>query len=265
MKVYFDERFFETYCGDPAAVPGRLEEAFYLLKEKYPLVAPAPCTQDDVLLVHDLQHLEYVRRDERVYPVAMLAAGATIGAAESSLRGEAAFALCRPPGHHASPASCWGFCYFNNIAIAVRKILAAEKVKKVLIVDFDLHYGDGTANTFVGAADVLYYHVKGSNRRVFSHNLREYLQGATAEVVAVSAGFDRHNEDWGGYLSTADYGETGKILGAFAREKCHGRIFAALEGGYNPKAMGEAIVAFLAGLEEGLQEQGEDTFVSPSK
>ena len=87
--------------------------------------------------------------------MAILAAGATIEAAQSALNKEAAFALCRPPGHHASPDSCWGFCYFNNVAIAVRKLLAEGKVKRVLIVDFDLHYGDGTANTFVGESDVL--------------------------------------------------------------------------------------------------------------
>jgi len=252
MKVFFDEKFLQTYAGDPAAVPGRLEYAFSLLKEKYSLVAPVPCSREDVFLVHAPYHLEYIGRDESVYPMAILAAGATIGAAESALNGEAAFALCRPPGHHASPDSCWGFCYFNNVAIAVRKLLDAEKVKKVLIVDFDLHYGDGTANTFHGDPSVSYYHVKGSNPRVFFDNLKEYLQGGSAELVAVSAGFDRHSEDWGGYLSTTDYRETGKILGSFAKDTCRGRIFAALEGGYNPHSMGEAIAAFLAGLEEGL-------------
>ena len=73
-------------------------------------------------------------------------------------------------------------------------------------------------------------------------------------MVAVSAGFDRHKDDWGGYLSTSDYGETGKILGLFAGINCGGRIFAALEGGYNPVSLGDSIVAFLEGLEKGLAD-----------
>lgn len=249
MKVFFDENFLQTYTSDPAASPGRLDYAFSEVKKKYPLVAPIPCSEEDVRLVHTSYHLEYTRRDERVYPMAILAVGAAIGAAETSLSGEAAFALCRPPGHHASPDSAWGFCYFNNVAIAVRRLLSEKKINKALIVDFDLHFGDGTANTFSGEPDVLYYHVKGNSSQVFVENLKAYLLEARAELVAVSAGFDRHRDDWGGLLATSDYKEMGKILGTYARDNCQGRIFGALEGGYNPRSLGDALMAFLKGLE----------------
>ena len=121
------------------------------------------------------------------------------------------------------------------MAIAVSKLLSEKRIKKALIIDFDLHYGDGTANTFSGEPGVLYYHVKGNSSQVFVENLKTYLLGAKAELVAVSAGFDRHRNDWGGLLATSDYKEMGEILGSFARDNCEGRIFAALEGGYNPR------------------------------
>lgn len=249
MKVFFDEKFLQTYTSDPAARPGRLDYALSEVKKRYPLVAPMPCSEEDVRLVHTSSHLEYTRRDEKVYPMALLAAGAAIGAAEASLEGEAAFALCRPPGHHASPDSAWGFCYFNNVAIAVRKLLSEKKINKALIVDFDLHFGDGTANAFSGEPGVLYYHVNGNSSQMFIENLKAYLLEARAELVAVSAGFDRHQDDWGGLLATSDYLEIGKILKTYARDNCQGRIFGALEGGYNPRSPGEALMAFLEGLE----------------
>jgi len=68
-------------------------------------------------------------------------------AAELAIEGKPSFGLIRPPGHHASPDSCWGFCYFNNIAIAIRRLIDEGRVKKALIIDFDLHFGDGTFNT----------------------------------------------------------------------------------------------------------------------
>jgi len=251
MKIFYDEAFLQRYSGDPAAQTGRLDHALSLVRGKYKLLAPAPCTEEDLLRVHLHYHVAEIRRDERVYPVAVLAAGAAIAAAESALEGEAAFALCRPPGHHASPGSCWGFCYFNNVAVAVRKVLATnENIKKILIVDYDLHFGDGTENTFLGDSSVSYYHGSGGNRAAFVDNLRQRLQQEkNVDMVAVSAGFDRHAEDWGGLLTTEDYGTMGEILGSYADEYCDSRIFAALEGGYNHRSLGDGLYAFLEGLE----------------
>ena len=248
MKIVSHESFLKTYTGDPAASRGRLDHALALVREKYPLVEPSPCSEEDVLLVHNISHLESVRRDDAVFPVALLAAGAAIKASELALSGETAFALCRPPGHHASPDYSWGFCYFNNVAIAVQKMLQQERVKKALIIDFDLHYGDGTDNFFANNPAVIYRHLTGRDNESFINGLKDFLQDINTDLVAVSAGFDRHARDWGGLLTTEDYGTMGTILGAFAREKCQGRLFAALEGGYNPVSLGDGLAAFLAGI-----------------
>jgi len=249
MKIVFHENFLETYTSDPAASYGRLEPALELVTDRFPMVTPAPCSVEDVLRVHTSFHLEDVQRDSRVYPMAMLAAGATINAADLAMKGEPAFALCRPPGHHASPDSCWGFCYFNNIAVATSRLLETRQADHVLIIDFDLHFGDGTSNIFSGESRVTFWHVSGRNNTSFVQNLEDYLEGKKADIVAVSAGFDRHANDWGGMLTTEDYGAMGEILGRFARENCGNRIFAALEGGYNARSLGNSVLAFTEGIE----------------
>jgi len=119
-----------------------------------------------------------------------LAVGGAIRASEISLTGEPAFGLMRPPGHYASPNSCLGFCYFNNIAIATRRLIHAEEIERALIVDFDLHFGDGTANTFAGDASVVYYHMGPTPR-----DLDSFLSNAGSfDALAVSAGFDRASQ-----------------------------------------------------------------------
>lgn len=248
VKVVFHEIFLETYTGDPAASRGRLDYTLSLVREKYTLVKPRPCNEEDVLLVHRPFHLEDVRRDEAVFQMAFWSAGATIAAADLAWNGEIGFALCRPPGHHASPEACWGFCYFNNVAIAVQKLLTQGKIEKALIIDIDLHYGDGTSNIFAASPAVAYWHVRGKDRVSFVQNVKDYLEDVQIDLLAVSAGFDRHMQDWGGQLSTEDYRDLGNILGDFAREKCQGRLFATLEGGYNSRSLGDSILAFLDGL-----------------
>lgn len=256
MKVIFHEAFLERYTSDPAAAYGRLDSALANAKEYYELITPSPCTEEQLLRVHTAYHIDYVRRDVSVYPVALLAAGAAVEASRLAMAGEAAFALCRPPGHHAGPDSCWGFCYFNNVAVAVKNLLAEGLVQKVLIVDYDLHFGDGTANTFANNAAVTYLHPGGANRQKFLAHLQGAIADVEADLVAVSAGFDRHINDWGGLLATDDYGEIGRMLGEFARDRCAGRIFAALEGGYNHASLAEAFIAFCQGLEHGLAPAG---------
>ncbi|UNC91793.1 histone deacetylase family protein [Candidatus Contubernalis alkaliaceticus] len=251
MKVVFHDSFLNTYTRDPAAAYGRLDPTLKAVKEHHTLITPKPCLDEDVLLVHTQNHLEDVKYEEYVYKTALLAVGSTIKASEIAMEGDYSFALCRPPGHHASPDSCWGFCYFNNIAIAVLKLLTEEKINSALIVDFDLHFGDGTSNTFAENEKVNYYHVKGENRTSFVDNLQAYLdKTSAADVVAVSAGFDRHYSDWGHMLYTEDYHTMGFMLGNYARKNSQGRLFAALEGGYNANSLGDGIMAFLRGLED---------------
>lgn len=249
MKIVFHDKFLQKYVGDPAASTGRLDHAVKGVKKYYSLVTPEPCIDKDILLVHTPHHLEDVKIEPQVYKMALLAAGAAVKASEIAMTGEFAFALCRPPGHHASPGSCWGFCYFNNVAIAVQKLLVEEKIKSALIVDFDLHFGDGTNNIFFGNPNVNYFHVSGANAKSFIENLKNCIDNASTDIVAVSAGYDRHQMDWGHMLSTEDYRTMGKILGSYARGNTEGRLFASLEGGYNPISLGDSILSFLDGLE----------------
>jgi len=241
MKIVFHEKYFDVYIGDPASAKGRLDGPYHILKEEFDFVKPTAAPEADVQLVHTVDHIERIRRDVHLYEIATLAVGGAILASEIPIKGDAALGLVRPPGHHASPNSCWGFCFFNNIAIAVKKLLGSGRVGRVLIVDFDLHFGDGTNNTFRDEQVVVYYHM---GPRV--EDLSEYLAGlGDFDVLAVSAGFDRGIADWGRSLRDSDYQEIGALLKEFARSHCGGRRFAVLEGGYNHHTLGKTIEAFL--------------------
>lgn len=250
MKIFYHDMFAEQYALDPAAEPDRLEPALHLLKKHYPIYTPRSAKREEILLVHSERHLNSVAADKILYETALFAAGAAGEAAQSAVKGEQAFALCRPPGHHASADSCWGFCYFNNIAVAVKGLLKAGAINSALIVDFDLHYGDGTADIFAGDKAVSFWHSREGNNKRYIDNLRDDLKHEDADLVAVSAGFDRGVSDWGGMLTAGDYKEIGFLLGSFAQEKCGSRLFAVLEGGYNAQALAGNIYAFLEGLAE---------------
>lgn len=253
MKIIFHPDFFQEYALEPAAAVGRLEPSYKALAKAYTVVEAEPCGEEDILLVHTEEHLADIRRGRELYRMAMLAAGAAVMAAESAMRGDAAFALCRPPGHHASAGSCWGFCYFNNVAVAVRKLLEGGRISSAMIVDFDLHFGDGTSNIFAAEKRVAYWHRSASGGQSFVRQLEKDLAGVSHDLLAVSAGFDRHARDWGGMLSTENYYELGRVLGRHAREKCDGRLFAVLEGGYNAHSMAESVEAFCKAVAEELE------------
>ena len=168
-----------------------------------------------------------------------------------AFEGQPAFGLIRPPGHHASPHSCWGFCYFNNIAIAIKKLISEEKIESALILDFDLHFGDGTSNTFSSSKSVSYFHPEGTRRDGFLEEVRRCLQTERPfDIIAISAGFDRHEEDWGGLLKTEDYFTIGEWAKEASFERCHGRRFGVLEGGYNHSVLGRNVKRFLQGLSD---------------
>lgn len=250
MKVVYHERYRAVYSSDPAAQPGRIESITNELQGQFEFVKPKPASEEDLLLVHGKGHVEYVRAHQLVYETALLAVGGAIKASEIALKGEPAFGLIRPPGHHASPNSSWGFCYFNNMAISIERLRREGRIEKAVIVDIDLHYGDGTANIFEGVGDVTYFHPDGWNRQAFLDEISRFLAARKdkVDIVAVSAGFDRHEQDWGGMLKTEDYFTIGKMIKEFAEKACDERRYAVLEGGYNHFVLGKNVKALLEGM-----------------
>ncbi|MCL6478939.1 MAG: histone deacetylase family protein [Peptococcaceae bacterium] len=250
MKVVFHERYREVYASDWASEQGRLDGAYRELCGCFDFVEPDPAKEEDLKLVHSTGHIEKMKENNKAYEVAVLAAGGAIKAAQLAVNGERAFALVRPPGHHATVDCKWGFCIFNNIAIAVEKLRREGSIKKALIIDIDLHFGDGTSKIFKDVPDVIYHHVKSRKRSVFLKRLENFLAADhPCDLVAVSAGFDTHEYDWGFLLKTADYNTIGKMIKSYADRCCGGKLFGVLEGGYNHYYLGRNIKAFIMGLE----------------
>src|SRR4030043_2221079 len=249
MKIIFHPRYYEVYTSDPAAAAGRMEPMVKALEKEFEFIEPKPASERDLEKVHGKNHIQFVKRNPQVYEVGILAVGGAILSAIMAFEGQPVFGLIRPPGHHASPHSFWGFCYFNNIAIAIKKLLSEGKIKSALILDVDRHYGDGTANTFSGSKEVSYFHPEGRNRQSFLNEVQTSLQtDKPFDIIGVSAGFDRHEEDWGGLLKTEDYLTIGRWVKETSLEQCQGRRFGVLEGGYNHSVLGRNVKVFLQGF-----------------
>ncbi len=224
------------------------------------------------------------------YRVALAAAGAGVAAVDAVMTGRAENALClvRPPGHHARPQHSMGFCLFNNIALAARHAQDAFGLTRILIVDWDVHHGNGTQDVFyedpvvsflsihryghgfypgTGAEDetgsgrglglnrnVALPH--GTSRQEFRSRFRNALEEAAdrikPELILLSAGFDAHYADPIGALGleTEDFAEMTNDLRAAAQAHCAGRIVSLLEGGYNLDMLAESVEAHLRCLLE---------------
>ena len=248
MKIIYHPRYQEVYASDPAAKAGRMESILKEVSPHFELLTPEPASIDDIKLVHTNWHIADIQRARETYEVALLAAGGAIKAAELAMSGEPAFGLIRPPGHHASPDSCWGFCFFNNIAVSIARLRVAGKINRAVILDFDLHFGDGTDNIFGRVPEVVYHHPEERNRQDFVDGIARFLDKQSADIIAVSAGFDRHVDDWGGLLTTEDYQTIGKLVKEFSGKVCQGRRYGVLEGGYNHDVLGKNVRAFLDGI-----------------
>ncbi len=220
------------------------------LEGAYEFDEPAAATDADLKLCHTNNHIQYVKQhNPSAYTTGKLAVGGAIKSAEVAHGGEPAIGLIRPPGHHASPNSCWGFCYFNNMAVSIKRLLNEGKIKGAVVLDIDLHYGDGTANIFSGSPEVSYFHPEGYSREAFMQALSRDLEKVeNYEIIAISAGFDRHENDWGGLLKTEDYQRIGELVKAHSLRNCNGRRYGLLEGGYNHDVLGENVMALLEGL-----------------
>ena len=245
MKVVFHDDFYQVYSDDPAAEAGRMEAVIAGISDAAEWVTARAAPEEVIAAVHTAEHIARIRRCG-LYEIAALAAGGAVRAAEIGMD-EPCFAAIRPPGHHASAGSCWGFCFFNNMAVAIEALKSGGRIRSAHILDFDLHFGDGT-ESILGRKDYVTIHNPGSHDRLaYLAEVEEELRRYPADVVGVSAGFDNHRQDWGGLLTTEDYADMGRMVRDAARRN-GGGCFAVLEGGYNPDVLGRNALALMQGL-----------------
>ncbi|TYT75478.1 histone deacetylase family protein [Desulfobotulus mexicanus] len=245
MKVVFDPAFHEVYSHDPASEPGRIQAIVQEIEDMAVFIAPEPATKEELLRAHSEDLLDEVRR-EGVFDIAALAAGAAILSARMSFK-EPVFGLIRPPGHHASRDSCWGFCYFSNIAVALLAMKAEGLIQTAHVLDFDLHFGDGTTNILGPLPWVTLHNPMSRNRKDYLEDVESRLESLETDIIAISAGFDHHKDDWGGLLATEDYFNMGRWAKKASR-RCKAGLFALLEGGYNHKVLGINARALMEGM-----------------
>jgi len=230
---------------------------------------------DRITRLSDLTADTYITPDS--VTAARQAAGAACDAIDAVQAGQRAIALGRPPGHHATPSEAMGFCFFNNIAIATRYAQRHHNLRRIAIVDFDIHHGNGTQEAFYGDADVLcisshsapLYPFSGS-REQMGHGaghgstlnipmqrqsddvayLAAYrqvvvpaLQRFQPDCLLISAGYDAHWDDPVGNcaLSVTGYGQLMQLLIDAAEQLCAGKIVAILEGGYSLRALAASV------------------------
>jgi acetoin utilization deacetylase AcuC-like enzyme len=255
MKIVFHERYFNSsYAMDPAAASGRLEGIIEILSttNDFQFIEPKPATKEDILRAHSERHYSSIHRDSLLYELASLAAGGAIQAAEEAYNGNPTFAVIRPPGHHASADSCWGFCYFNNISISLLKLYSEEKIKSAFVLDFDLHNGDGNINILTFRNDDFKVKILNPDSNDNSSYLKEvevYMKELdNIDIFVASAGFDQGIEDWGHLLYPADYTELGRLMKVYSEKLCNGKRYALLEGGYNHDVLPNNVISFCQGF-----------------
>jgi acetoin utilization deacetylase AcuC-like enzyme len=221
----------------------------------------------------------------RSFDVALLAAGTCQAAVDAVLKGDDPTALClvRPPGHHATPTRSMGFCLFNNVALAAEHACTAHGLTRVLIIDWDVHHGNGTQEIFYEEPRVMYFSIHrfgsgfypgtgdrtetgtgrglgttlnvpvalGTPRARYLSLFRQALDSAAAknkpELVLISAGFDAHALDTIGSLGleAEDFATMTQQVMEVARTHAHGRLVSCLEGGYNRDALAESVQVHL--------------------
>ncbi len=256
IEIVFDERYFDSeYSMDPAASAGRLDGIMKAVRDDpafYLITGPEKAGESDILRAHGKSHFQDIARDMPLFSMSMLAAGGAIKAAERAYEGRPSFAVIRPPGHHASADSCWGFCYFNNMAVSLLRLFKEGKISTAFVLDFDLHTGDGNINILEHRTDgftVSIMNPRSGSRSEYLHEVdRSMSRLQDIDIIAASAGFDLGVDDWGGLLHPEDYTELGKLMKEHSLRLCGGRRYALLEGGYNHDALGMNFDSFCRGF-----------------
>ena len=304
LAIVKDDRYLEHHAGEGHPEnPSRLRVIHELIDSEFPalpLIPPRLATEAELALVHDPFYIQRVADTEgrmhsrldpdtglsaRSYEIARLAAGGLLQGidallAPGPLTPHSLFAFVRPPGHHAEPGRGMGFCLFNNVAIAAEYAKDKYDLKRILIVDWDLHHGNGTQQAFFSDRDVLFFsshqypHYPGSGNfdevgsgkgegytvnapfpagfgdaeyiHVYSRILKPLALEYCPELILVSAGFDSFTKDpLGGMKMTgAGFGALANIVQDIVRQT-GGKVLLALEGGYNPDGLREGVRAVL--------------------
>ncbi|HYW04092.1 MAG TPA: histone deacetylase [Gammaproteobacteria bacterium] len=294
--------------------PGRVTAARELLeREPVPGVrfeTGRPATREELARVHTTSYLDaiYALRGKNAWldvdttavstgsvEAALVAAGTAIAATEAVVTGRSprAFALVRPPGHHAEPVRARGFCLFNNVAVAAAHAQAVLGCPRVLIVDWDAHHGNGTQEIFWADPDVLFFDTHraapfypgsgaleevggglgegttvnvplpgGAGDAALLKAYREILLPAAdwfrPDLVLVSAGFDPHQMDLSLNMSCEGFAALTGIVQEIAGQHCDGRLAMVLEGGYNPQSLARGVHSVLEVLTGGEAPEPQD-------
>jgi acetoin utilization deacetylase AcuC-like enzyme len=281
--------------------PDRLRASLAALQqsdiwEQLHRIEPIPASTAQLVYVHESTYPEHIKQhceaeipltyDTSVvkasFDIALLSTGGVLRAANAVATGEVknAFAMVRPPGHHATPNRSMGFCLFNNIAITARYLQREHGVGKVAIVDWDVHHGNGTQDIFYEDESVFFFSIhqsplypgtgssyeRGSGKargttlnvpmpagsgdseyaEIFTDVLIPALQDFSPEFTLISAGFDAHYLDplAGIELTAAGFSTLTDLILEFAE----GRVISALEGGYSLEWIAESVVAYVERL-----------------
>jgi acetoin utilization deacetylase AcuC-like enzyme len=286
--------------------PDRLKYVYSMLdttdKDGIVYVTPRMATHEEIALVHDLHYIESIAstkgKERRLdpdttaspgtYEASCMAAGGVLELADKLVAGEidSGFALVRPPGHHAERNRAMGFCIFNNIAVGARYLEKKHKLSRILIVDFDLHHGNGTQHSFYRDSKILYFSAhqypyypgtgwydevgegegKGYTVNVplsygmgdsdyayiFEDLLAPVADSYKPEMVLVSAGFDTYYHDPLGGMKVTEEGFASmtRILLDIANKHCGGKTLIALEGGYDLKGLASSVKAVILEMKD---------------
>jgi acetoin utilization deacetylase AcuC-like enzyme len=300
--------------------PNRLVHIYAMLKELgqegLVYIQPRMATHEEIALNHDASYINFVAETKgkvqrrldpdtvtspKSYEAACMAVGGLLQLSDALFAGEIdnGFALVRPPGHHAERGKGMGFCIFNSVAVAARYLIRKHGLKRVFIVDWDLHHGNGTQHSFYGDSDILYFSTHqypyypgtGSHEEIGSGEGKGYtinvpmsygmgdgdytyafeeivlpvVRQWKPEAILVSAGFDIHHSDPLGGMAVTESGFTKmtRMLMDAAEEVCKGRILFALEGGYDLSGLTNSVKAVILQLRKTPLYMQEDK-ASPS-
>jgi len=285
--------------------PRRLEHIYTMLEtldqKGLTYVSPRMATHDEIALNHEPSYIDSIARtsgkprtqldgdtvtSQKTYEAALTAVGGALELADAiqSSRVRNGFALVRPPGHHAERSQAMGFCIFNNIAITARYLEQKHNLKNILIVDFDLHHGNGTQHSFYNDKGILYFSTHqypyypgtggyeeigdgagrgytvnipmsyGMGDEDYLYAFRDILvpvaEAYLPDFILVSAGFDTHYNDPLGDMAVTETGFAAmtRILLDIAEKHCNGKVLFVLEGGYDLKGLASSVRAVIMEL-----------------